>query len=114
MKKLAVVIMCVLLLLVGCTSKPDGMSDTAYKACIKSIEIIDDFLDMNISSKEAYNKLKDVENRLPKDGKDDLGVSIYISSVEWNLLKMEHPNTFDDLTQEIQEDRNNLAELINE
>lgn len=117
MKRLILVIIsCCILLLVGCSNKPDSMSDTGYKACVKAIEIIDDFLNMDISSEEASEKLEDVENRLPKDCKDDdLSVSIYISSAQWKMLEMKHPSASEeDLTKEIEEDRNNLAELINE
>lgn len=116
MKKIiSILICCCIFLLVGCTNKPDGMSDTGYKACVKAIEIIDDFLNMDISSEEASEKLEDVENRLPKDCKDDdLSVSIYISSAQWKMLEMKHPSTTEDnLTKEIKEERNNLAELIN-
>ena len=80
-----------LTLLVGCDSKPSGMSDTAYRAGNKAVEIAESYLNMDISQKEAYDQLDEVYDRLG-DSEDesisDLSVRIEINTLQIHLFIM--------------------------
>lgn len=123
-KLISLIIICCILIFAGCGSnvgtKPDNVSSIHYTAGTKAIEIIDDFLDMNITSEEAQTKLKEVEGRLPGDSKgDNLYIELDISILQSELARLGYSTDFDKDsiskdTKDIVKTRNDLAELVNE
>ena len=85
------VIGCIIACLPGCggDKKPENMSDIAYRAGQKAVEITEQYLNMDITAEEAYDQLEDVHDRLDAQKTDELGdltVSIYINSIQIELL----------------------------
>ena len=77
--------------LAGCggDKKPEYMSDTAYRAGQKAVEITEQYLDMDITAKEAYNQLEEVYTRLDEQDTDeisDLSVTSNILSIQIELI----------------------------
>lgn len=101
------------LLLVGCDSKPSDMSDTAYRAGNKAVEIAESYLNMDISQKEAYEQMDEVYDRLgdPEDESvSDLGVRIAINSLEIHLLSSSGSTRAID--EKVEEDLAHLKDLL--
>lgn len=85
------VIGCIIACLPGCggDKKPENMSDTAYRAGQKAVEITEQYLNMDITAEEAHDQLEDVYNRLDAQKTDELGdlaVSIDIVGIQIKLL----------------------------
>jgi len=66
MKKIVVVIICVLLLniLLSCSNEPTGIRDEFYNAGLEAMNIADKFLDMEIIAYEVFIKGTDLINKL--------------------------------------------------
>ena len=102
-----------LTLLVGCDSKPSGMSDTAYRAGNKAVEIAESYLNMDISQKEAYDQLDEVYDRLG-DSEDesisDLSVRIEINTLQIHLLSISESAR--DVDEKVEKDIGELRSLL--
>ena len=90
-RSIALLLALVMLCLVGCggDKKPENMSDTAYRAGQKAVEITEQYLNMDITAREAYDQLEDVGDRLDAQKTDetkDLLVSINITSIQIELI----------------------------
>lgn len=101
------------LLLVGCDSKPSDMSDTAYRAGNKAVEIAESYLNMDISQKEAYDQLDEVYDRLG-DSEDesisDLSVRIEINTLQIHLLSISELAR--DVDEKVEKDLGELRSLL--
>ena len=118
------VVFCVLvmaLVLTGCSEgKPSNISEAHYKYGLKALEIVDEYLDFNITAKNAREKIDALTNEsdsLPKtefkspDHAKNFGVESGVTLLSYELLKIDTGSgSYDDLL----EQRNELAELLNE
>lgn len=109
------------LVLTGCSKgKPNDISEAHYKYGLKALEIVDEYLDFNITAKNAREKIDALTNEsdsLPKtefkspDHAKNSGVEHEVTMLSYELLKIDNGSgTYDDLL----EQRNELAELLNE
>lgn len=101
----------VIIILPGC--KPNGLSDAAYSLGIKSLEIIDAYLDFDITAADAMERLEGIDNSF-----DDLGdletydfiLSNDVSNVYWDIRGLQFDiSSYDDVL----DGRNKLAESLN-
>ena len=84
---LCIVALFTVLLLVGCNSKPSDMSDTAYRAGNKAVEIAESYLNMDISQDDAYDQLGEVYDRM--DAVDDSTESTHDLRVKIAILGLQ-------------------------
>lgn len=93
-KRLSIICVVVILSLIfsACSSKkPDGMSDEIYKAGIQAIEIADRYLQSEIDSDEACQKIEEIYSALPQSSSEyplDSGATLMISclNLEFSTL----------------------------
>ncbi len=103
--------------LFGCGGggKPGDVSEKYYNYGLKALEIIDSYLDYEISTEEAYSKLNDLTDRKRSLGDyvhdKDLHVVIYVSSAELEVSEIER-GVWSASLDELIEDRNNIAEAV--
>ena len=99
-----------ILMLSACNfSKPVDMSDQAYTAGVKVLEITDNYLDFEISREEAHEQISELSERFSTDDTDTIDstlVDTYLSSLS---LKLQIKS--DD--SEILDTRNKLANILN-
>ena len=104
------------LLLVGCDSKPSDMSDTAYRAGNKAVEIAESYLNMDISQEEAYDQLDEVYARM--DAVDDSTESTHDMRVKTAILGLQldlspfSAKTAAGIEDSIEEDVEQLKQLL--
>jgi hypothetical protein len=93
---------------------PNNLKETEYKACVKAVEILDGYLDFEISKDDAKKQLEEISNRINYDDADGeretalLTLSVSISAATWELT---HESPDDE---EILEQRNDIAKAINQ
>ena len=63
MKKILLVLITVLML-AGCSSKPDDVRDEVYNAGVKALEIIDGYIDFEITKEDAHDEIDDIHDRV--------------------------------------------------
>lgn len=108
---------CVLLALIfilpACSGgKPDDVSDSAYNAGKKAIEVTDEYLNYEISSEEAAKLIKDINSRKPCNTDEytgDLIISIDLSSLETSIQHF-----YGQTDEDVLNARNSIARTINE
>ena len=69
-KVIAILLSIFLVVLSACSNEPkpsDRYSENTVNGVVKAIEIIDEFLEYEISAKEASEKLKDIADRIDSD-----------------------------------------------
>lgn len=122
MKKLiSVIIVCCILLFVGCNgqigSQPEKVSDGAYNAGKKALKIADNFLNMSISTEDAYKQLEDISNRMSEEKEYDSFVAFDIDNIKEYVDDFNDTYLSDDSTtktRKLQVARNELASELNE
>lgn len=62
MKKIILVILVSFFILVGC--RPKNVRDIVYKGGLKTLEVIDSYLDYEIEADKAYDELVNISDRL--------------------------------------------------
>ncbi|HHV04213.1 MAG TPA: hypothetical protein GXX64_09985 [Bacteroidales bacterium] len=116
---IAVSIVVIIIAVTGCNS---GMDSRVYDYGIDSLEVVDDYLDGEISATDAENKLEENYNKLEQLGKladsdstglrtDELIIRTKISSVKWEITRFEMSS--DGSSSDIINARNELAEKLN-
>ena len=88
------------LLFANCSGRPADISEETYKAGSKAIEIVDNYLDYNLSKDDAYYMLSDICSR-----NSSSKIEVYIRSI-CSGLEANMPEST------ILERRNSLAEKI--
>lgn len=119
-KRVRVVLMIVVIafLLTACrsTGKPDNVSDPAYNAGLRAIQIADNYLDYKITREEAKEQMDEIYSRNPYDKDNysgDSGVEIYVDSVYLSFGSSFGRNS-DGIEANVLTARNQLAEKINQ
>ena len=112
--KLLVLVLC-FCFLVGCSSKPNNVSEQAYKVGSNAIKYIDQYLDGEIALTEAKDKLSGMDKLITYKTNDyksevmrsrDMNISILIGSLHTQLL---FPKVD---TSKVLELRNKLADYL--
>lgn len=94
------VISLLLFLFTNCNSKPSGISDETYRVGSKAIEVVDDYLDYDLSRDDAYDRLVEIGSRSSAGA-----ISVNIKSI-YVGLSTDMPDSV------ILDRRNKLAEKI--
>lgn len=90
------VLLCLLVGISGCI-KPFGMNKTVYEVGCKSAEVVESYLDADITADEAIEKLESLQGRLDESYEDDgddlvrlkvIGLSIALSVIEIDDTKI--------------------------
>lgn len=115
-KRVQIILMVVMLafLLTACknTGKPDNVSDSAYNAGLRAIQIADDYLDYKITREEAVRQIGEISDRHPYDMesyKGDTDVFLAVATIDTSLWVTSKKTEAD-----ILEARNKLAAEINQ
>lgn len=106
---ISVLVLILCLGLFACGGKPEGLSDDQYDAAIKAVETVDKYLDGKMDAEEAYEIIDDIRGEFDWDEEDDSDVSAVDSRL--SLLQADLLGDSSDRT--IEEDRDELAKLIN-
>lgn len=126
MKKLtfAFLCLCICFNLSACKEKSEepNISNQHIQYSKRLIEIADQYIDYDITAKEAHNKIDDLEKRSAEITDADPGTEDYfagctIQNCMWNIELAINRSDFSPSTEsvnDILEQRNKLAELIGE
>ena len=109
--KLSVIFLSIILILTSCGGKPNNVSESAYNAGIRAIEIADDYLDYKISSEEAGKLIEEIENRKPFNTEEyigDLDISLNLTTLDFAVR-----NYLGYGEAEVLNARNGIAQVIN-
>ena len=108
-------------ILIGCSSKLDNVSDEHYQYGMKAIEIVDSYLDYDIDAEEAYNKVDELMGRadtLPNENISsatcvmDTCIECDVSLIKYKFSDLHwHPSN--ENLEKLKEYRNSLAEYLN-
>lgn len=104
----------------ACSSVPNGMSEQHYQYGLKVLEIIDQYLDYDISAEEAYQRITDTEkrsNELPNsdfgddDNEGNFDIEFNVTMTSYAMMKVMHDPTQDNY-KELLSQRNKLASCL--
>ena len=107
---------CLFFLSVGCT--PTDISSQHLNYGRKAIEIVDQYLDYEISISEAYSEIEALKARsdgLPDDDSTavkDLGTETYVLFVSIDLMNIYFDGSSSELEKSLLENRNKLAGYV--
>ena len=115
---LSILVSCIIF--ASCNTMPSDISSAHYTYAQKAIEIVDEYLDFNITVEEAYEKISELHEReetLPDTDYDDpthandFSIEATVSIIDFNLFQLKLDPSSDEQS-ELLENRNELAELI--
>lgn len=110
MRKISIILICVLFLS-GCSgTKPDNVSQEIYDAAVYTIKAVDLYLDGHETADETYDKIDALNIDVNYEYSGDSMVYLNISSLQISLLGVQVGTQ--SLT-DVEEGRNELAENIN-
>lgn len=113
MKKLLIFLFLILCIFLTSCGNPNGLSDIQYKACLKSVETIDKYLEFEISQESAKKQIDEIKSRIDNIETDSStyltmeSVSISLSCISYELVS-QNPDE-----NEIIKNRNDIAKEIN-
>lgn len=103
-------LLCLIATLCACNlSKPEDMSDEAYNAGLKVVEITDKYLDSEITREEAYEQINEIAESLPSD--DIMSIESKLVGSLTKSIALQLDLEEDDST--ILDSRNKIAKYIN-
>lgn len=114
MKKIIAVILAMVVLMSGCGgNKPSSVSDEMYEVAIRSIKVVDMYLDGEATVDETYDKLSEVDipdAEIGGEYEKDFSVSIRIIPLKTTMLSIKRG---ENNLSKLKEERNELAKIIN-
>lgn len=81
-------VLCVLLvviLLTGCSSKPDGMSDKTYELGCNAVEIIEKYTTAEVDKETLKDRIHQISNAIT----DDAYLSVELDFIVFQIIKGE-------------------------
>lgn len=112
--------LCMILIMTGCSSKPENMSDEMYSTGLNALETVDQYLDGKLSSDETIDKLERFQALFDtySDSEEEVltqsnarRLSMICMNLSYNIVKVKTtPSAMDEFLRS----RNELAKKLGE
>lgn len=113
-KEIIAILLVFLVVVGGCgNKKPSGVSDEMYETAVKTIKIVDLYLDGEDTLEETSEKLSEIkipDSEIGGEYENDFSVSIQITPFKTTILSIKLGTA---TVSDLKEDRDALAESIN-
>lgn len=108
-----ILILSIALSLCACSTKPEGVSDTAYKLGQKAVEVADDYLNIKITKTEACDRLEEIVERINAADSDEYDSIVKMKVTTLNLVLTWAGSTLGDTKDsDVIDSRNDLASYL--